>query len=144
VTFVVLATLADPRNYERLVADTVDDAAVKAARSAADAIRGELDDVADLVGRGELSPALAAKAEPDIQACMAEAERRLTDLVTPDRLRSIIGPADDIAARWAAIDIEARRAVIKVLVPGVLGELRLGPAPHRGAPAAERVMWRSS
>jgi hypothetical protein len=55
VTTAVLATLTDPRNYQRLVADTVDDAAADAARSAADAIRGEL---ADLVGRGELSPRL--------------------------------------------------------------------------------------
>jgi len=90
------------------------------------------------------SPAWALAADDDYErqiTALAERERALT---APDALRGLIEPGPDVARRWAAAPVSARRQVARLLCsPEVLGELRVMPAPssgHRGN-AADRVVW---
>jgi hypothetical protein len=58
-----------------------------------------------------------------------------------------MGPGDDIAHRWAAAPISARREVARlVLSPELLGELRVtrSLSPGHRIDVADRVTWRTS
>lgn len=108
-------------------------------------IRAELDDLADQVGRGELSATLAARAEPAIRSRLRVAETREAELSTPDALRGLIGTGKDVRRRWKAAPMSARREVVRLLlVPEVLGELKICRPPVRGGRCAieERIVWR--
>lgn len=148
VEHVILAYLARPENWAGLIAPNSDqDAALAAAREQVAVLRAELDELAELVGRGEVSARLAARAEPGIVDRLRAAEARERELSTPHELAGIIAPGDDIASRWSAIPIAARRRVVSLLVsPDVLGSLRVrrSPAPGRRVPVSDRVVWKRS
>jgi DNA invertase Pin-like site-specific DNA recombinase len=141
---VMLSYLAEPDRVERLTAGDGDDQALADARAAIAEIRAELDDLADQVGRGDLSATLAARAEPAIRRRLQQAEAHEADLATPPRLRALITPGADVARRWKAAPISARREIARILLtPEILGELRItrSPTPGRPAPITERVVW---
>lgn len=105
-------------------------------------VRAEALALADSVGRGELSVSLAARAEPRLLSRVAELEQRERELVSPGRLAQLLPPGPDVRARWERLEIPARREVLRILlVPGLIGELRLipNPAKNRKLPAHERV-----
>jgi DNA invertase Pin-like site-specific DNA recombinase len=134
-TAAMLGYLARPDNVQRLLAPEGDDDRLAAVRDELAAIRAELDDLADQVGRGTLSASFAARSEPRLLERLRQAESREAELSTPPVLRSILGPGDDLAHRWDLAPVAARRDVAR---------LRLARAPrpgHRG-PLDDRVTWR--
>jgi DNA invertase Pin-like site-specific DNA recombinase len=143
----MLAYLSRKDNVARLTAETTGQE-LDAVRLSIGEIRAELEDLADQVGRGELSSTLAARAEPAILARLKAAEERETELSTPSRLRGLIKPGKDVRRRWKAAPMSARREVARILLsPEILGELRVARARRAGrdrVPAHERVVWRQS
>jgi DNA invertase Pin-like site-specific DNA recombinase len=141
----IVAYLARPDNVERLTADTGHDEALDAVRTEIAGVRAELDDLADQVGRGEVSATLAARAEPAILERLRGAEAREADLSTPSQLRGLISPGKDVARRWQAAPMSTKRTVARMLlVPEVIGELRItrSPTPGKRCPVGGRVTWR--
>ncbi|MGH9212498.1 MAG: recombinase family protein [Acidimicrobiales bacterium] len=142
----MLGYLSRPDNIAQLLDDSTD-SDLEAARLEVAQIRAELDDLADQVGRGDLTPMLAARAEPQIRARLAAAEARETELSTPSALRGLIEPGEDVHQRWNAAPMSAKRRITRLLlVPHVLGELRVlrNPVPGRPAPIADRVAWKTA
>jgi DNA invertase Pin-like site-specific DNA recombinase len=135
----IIELLADPDNFDRAFGGNEgDDEALAGARGEVAEIRGELDDLADRLGRGELSAAMVSRAEPAILMRLADAQRRVDELSTPSEVRGLLAPGADVADRWSAAPMPVRRSVARLLlVPGTLGELRV----RRGQflTAAERV-----
>lgn len=143
----IVGYLSRPDNVERLLADDGDDQALEAARTEVAKIRAELDDLVDQVGRGELTATFAAKAEPAILKRLRAAEAHETELATPPMLRGLIEPGDDVAERWAAAPISTKRRIARMLlVPEILGELRIARSPVAGhrVPPVERMVWRTT
>jgi DNA invertase Pin-like site-specific DNA recombinase len=70
-----------------------------------------------------------------------EAEERA--LTLPSTLRDLITPGADVARRWQAAPIAARREVARLLLtPAVIGQARVTPCPDkRRRPAHERVTF---
>ncbi len=130
----ILAYLTDPANVDQLADADVGDA-LAAAHDEVAAVTAERDALADRLGRGELSAELAARAEAGIQDRLREAERRVEEITTPSALRGLVGPGEDVEARWDAAPISARREVARLLLaPGLIGQLRLTRSPVRGHP----------
>jgi hypothetical protein len=72
-------------------------------------------------------------------------ELRERELASPGELRGLISPGQDVAARWEAAPLPARRRVAEiVLAPGRRGSIRINRTMGTGArrPAADRVSWR--
>jgi DNA invertase Pin-like site-specific DNA recombinase len=142
----ILTFLTNPANVDKLTDADVSEA-LAAARAEVAAVSAERDELADRLGRGEVSVALAARAEAGITERLRAAQRRVEELSTPSALRGLIGPGDDVEARWDAAPISARREVVRLLLaPGLVGQLRVQRvARHTGGvrvPVAERVTWR--
>ena len=141
----ILGYLSRPDNVAQLTADDGNDEALDAARLEVAQLRAELDDMADQLGRGKLSATVVARAEPQILERLRTAERHAQDLATPSALRGLIEPGDDVAQRWHAAPLPAKRRVARMLLaPDVVGELRITrtptPGPHK-APAIDRIVW---
>jgi site-specific DNA recombinase len=137
--------LARPDNVERLV-QVGDGEQLQQLRDEIAVIRAELDDLADQVGRGDLSATLAARAEPAILERLRATEAREAELSTPSALRGLISPGKDVARRWKAAPMSAKREVVRLLLtPDGLGELRVTrtPSPGRHSPIEDRVRWRT-
>jgi site-specific DNA recombinase len=140
----MLAYLSRPDNAGRLTADQGGGERLRAAQERVAEIRAELTDLARQVGAGRLSATLAASAEPAILARLRAAERDEEEMSTPDELRGLIGPAAQVARRWKAAPMSAKREVARLLLsPAVLGELRVTRSltPGHRCPVAERVVW---
>jgi hypothetical protein len=120
---------------------------VAAIRAEIIAIQIELDDLAERVGRGEISAALAARAEPGILARLRDAEQREQATATPTALADLLHPSKDLAARWRATPTAARREAFPlVFAPGLVGYLCVtrSPSPGHRVPIADRVEWRDT
>lgn len=141
---VILGFLSRPDNVARLLADDGAGGRLQQVREEISSIRAELDELAAQVGAGKLSAALAARAEPGILARLREAEGREADLTTPARLRGLITPGKDVARRWKAAPMAARREIARILLTAdLLGELRVVRAGSgRRVPAVDRLVWR--
>ncbi len=142
---VMIAYLSRPDNVERLTRDDGRDDELTAVRQYVAEVRAELDDLADRVGRGELSATLAARAEPAILERLRAAEQREEFLSTPSVLRGLITPGKDVARRWKAAPLSAKREVARLLLsPGVLGVLRVSrkAEPWKRTPVTQRIKWR--
>jgi DNA invertase Pin-like site-specific DNA recombinase len=104
------------------------------------AVRAARGDLANAVTRRGKSPAWALAADDDYERQITELEARERELATPPRLLGLIEPGPDVAARWAAAPVSARREVAQiVLSPGHLGVMKVQRG--RGVPAYKRVTW---
>ena len=142
---VMLAYLSRKDNVERLTADTEAGEQLQAVRDEIADIRKERDDLADQVGRGELSAVLAARAEPAILKRLRDVEAREMELSTPSILCGLITPGKDVARRWKDAPMEVKREIARILLsPNVLGELRVtrSAKPGQRLPVQDRVVWR--
>jgi hypothetical protein len=105
--------------------------------------RSELAVLRSAARAGKVSVATLIDVEPGLVARVDQLECRESELSTPAALITI-PPGEDVALRWEAAPMSARRQVARLLcTPAVLGELRVGRAPtpgHRGA-VADRVTW---
>ena len=96
----------------------------------------------DLMKARKLSP-MAFADGPAVLADITRAEERLRELESPPALRRLLGdPDQDIAQRWQAAPMTARREVVRL----VFQRLALDRAPspgHRGAVAGRvQYQWR--
>lgn len=138
----IVRYLADPAEWE--TAFGVDDYDEQAApiRDEIAEIEATLADLYERVRRRKVSPEALEATEPGLLDDLDAANRRLAALSTPLHLSTFIEPGPDVAERWVAAPVAARREVARLLLGpgGKLGSLRLGPAPNRqAAPIAERV-----
>ena len=130
----MLDYLCRPDNVERLAADDDHDEELAAVRDDQARIRAELDDLAERVGRGEVSATLAARAEPLILERLRAVDRRVEELATPSSLRGLLAPGDDLSARWRQAPMSAKREAARMLLaPTMLGTLYVnGRRPGTG------------
>jgi site-specific DNA recombinase len=145
----MLDYLARPEIHDALTAGDSDDSELADVRDQLATARHELATLRAEVGAGRLSVASLVAAEPGILARIADLEAAEADLVTPSALRGLITPGADVAERWDAIPVSARRDVARLLlVPDVLGELRVDRRPEGRrnvhVPVADRVQWRTA
>jgi DNA invertase Pin-like site-specific DNA recombinase len=146
---VILAYLARPDVHDALRRAEADSDALGTVRDELAATRARLDELADAAAAGTISIATVARAEPQIMATIGVLERREAELATPNALHGFIPPGADVARRWHAAPISARREIARLLLtPDMLGELRVTPRPAgwpggRHIPAASRVVWRT-
>ena len=142
----ILGYLTRPDVHETLRKAEADTDALRAVRDELAATRARLAELGDAAAAGTISIATVVRAEPQILAAIAELERRESELSTPSALRQFITPGADVARRWQAAPMSARREVARLLLtPEVLGELRVMPRPAgqgRHVPAHDRVTWR--
>jgi site-specific DNA recombinase len=107
--------------------------------------RSELATLRSAGRSGKLSVATLLDVEPGWVSRVEALEARERELITPPAL-SVIPPGKDVARRWAAAPMSARRTVARLLCsPAVLGQLRVNrqPTPGRPAvPAEDRVSWK--
>jgi hypothetical protein len=119
-----LSVLTSPKTAAKLIPQGVDDAALADARGEVAKIKSEHDDLVRRVGAGELSAAMAAGAEPQVLERLALAEQRVSELVAPAGLRSLVEPGAKVTSAWASMPMSAKREVVRLLfAPGVLGVL---------------------
>lgn len=140
----VIAYLSRDDVAETITRRDGDDAELDAAKLAVDEIRAELRDLEQRTARGELSLAFAANVEPGIRERLRLAEARVDELAAPPALAGYITPGRDVARRWRAAPMSARREVARLLLsPAYLGELRVtrSPSPGHRVDAAERVTF---
>ena len=148
-TEVILAYLARPDVHEALSRAETDSDALRAVRDELAAARARLAELADAAAAGTISIATVARAEPQIMATIGALERREAELATPSALHGFITPGADVARRWHAAPMSARREIARLLLtPDMLAELRVTPRPAgwpggRHIPAASRVVWRT-
>lgn len=93
---------------------------------------------------GKVTPESWEEIEPGLVSRLSALEVREHELSVPPAL-AVLPPGKDIAKRWKAAEVGARRQVARILLaPAALGQLRLGKAPVRGqrADPEERVIWK--
>lgn len=140
----LLAYLSNPDVIRQLRArDAAGSARHQAAADAVAEIERELDDLAERVGAGKLSQAFAERTAPGIEKRLAAARAHEESLSRPPAL-SALPPGRDVAARWEAAPMSARREVARLLLsPAYLGQLRVmrSPVPGHSCPVDDRVKW---
>lgn len=139
----MLAYLASDKVYDML-AETGDDDRMQQVRDDLAKARAELDELHDLAGSGQASVRFVARAEPQIVERITRLEAEERTLSTPPALQGFIEPGKDVAERWEAAPISARREVAHILLsPAMLGEVRIMPSPRRGhwVDPIERIRW---
>jgi hypothetical protein len=108
------------------------------------AARAELADWRRLARERKVTATSFAEIEPGIVEQVFRLEAREAELSVPPALLTI-PPGRDVARRWAAAEMPARRQVARLLLsPAILGELRVTRTPTPGskpALAADRVVW---
>jgi site-specific DNA recombinase len=129
VTAVVVERLSQPDIVEAVFAS--DDAAVLEARGEAERLRGRLREAVDMAATGDLSMSSLGRLEATLQPQIEAADKRATTAATPPQLRALLDPAGDIAARWDALTVAARKDILRVLFVAI----RVHSAKGRGRPA---------
>lgn len=140
----MLAYLTRADNWAKLGADPRIDERLAAARDEVMVVQAELDELADLVGRGLLSATLAARAEPGIVKRLEAARLAEAQIAAPNRLAGLLQPGADMTLRWQQMPMSAKREVARLLLTQeVLGQLRVKRSTSRGhrRPISERVVW---
>jgi DNA invertase Pin-like site-specific DNA recombinase len=137
VTAHVLAALARPRTWKRLVAaGAAGSAELDTARAVLAALQADYDETVRLFQARKISPAAFAAVEPGKLADLEAARKRVGELEAPAPLRFMLDGPADLAARWAAAPVSARRQAIQALVQIAVGKST--SAGHR-VPAAKRT-----
>ncbi len=84
---------------------------------------------------GTVSVATLVRAEPPMLAEITRLEAHEKELSTPSALRGLIEPGADIAHRWEPAPMSTRREITcLLLIPDLIGELRLQPFPTTRTP----------
>lgn len=138
-TDAIIAYLARPDIYTAF-AEPQDEPELEKVRGELAQLRAARADLADAVTKRGKSPAWAMKADDDYERQITGLETRERELAAPPRLAGLIEPGPDVAQRWAAAPVSARREVARiVLSPGHLGVMKVQRG--RGVPAYKRVTW---
>jgi site-specific DNA recombinase len=126
----VVGRLSQPGTYDKIAA--TDDRAVLSARAEAARLRGELADWEAAAIAGTVTPASFGKIEAGLLARIQEQEAAAMTASVPSALRDLLTPGADIAAKWTAMEIPARKDVLRSLFESIT----IAPATdrRRGAP----------
>lgn len=130
-----------------LLTPTVPEVDVAALRSEALALRQRLDELAQLYGEGVLDLRQLRSGTETARARLDEIEARLAESVAASPIAGLVG-VDDVADRWAALDLSRRRAVVDALMTVTLMPARRGkPAGWRAGqpyfdPNGVDIRWR--
>jgi len=129
VTEVIIARLSDPAVYGRLRhATDGDDRTAVEALALADQLTAELADWRDSAARGETTRASLAVVEAGLAGRIADARASAQRASVPPSLRALLGPGQDVRARWHAAPLAARRDVVRsLLTVGIHGRHGRGP-----------------
>jgi hypothetical protein len=111
VTDVIVARLSAPDLLDVWTADQGDD--MQAAQREVQVLSAELDELRAAKKARRISLASFLEFEPDIMDRLGEAERRARPVAVPSLITEAAGP--DAAARWERLELEQRRAVIRLL-----------------------------
>jgi DNA invertase Pin-like site-specific DNA recombinase len=138
---ILIAWLSEPATAKALAPS--EDAAPELRRVRADlaAAGADLADWQERAARREVSAASFAKIEPGIVAAIQQLEETARRLSAPPELADWLGPEEEVAARWKAAGLAARRRVLRaVFSPGMAGTLRLMRCGKGNRlPAARRI-----
>jgi DNA invertase Pin-like site-specific DNA recombinase len=140
---VMLAYLGRPDVIERLRATPDDGGELAGVRGDLAQARGELASWRAAAGTGKVSVESFIAIEPRLLGRIEGLEARERELSTPPAL-SVIPPGQDVARRWAAAPMSARRTVARLLLsPPILGTLRLArsPSPGHQVDPEDRIVW---
>lgn len=141
---VIIAYLSREDNYATFTAPA-DAPELARLRGDLAGLRAQRRELADAVAKRGKSVTWALAADDELSDSIAKLEARERELTTPDRLRGLMEPGPDVARRWAAAPVAARREVAKiVLAPDRVGvmEVQRTPGGARGILAVDRVTWR--
>jgi site-specific DNA recombinase len=139
----MLGFLATPEAIERLRDPGADDGRLAKVRDDLAEARAELKRWRTAAGQGRVTLDSFAEIEPGIVARISALEAAERELLTPPAL-ALIPPGKDVAQRWEAAEVHARRQVARMLLSKpYLGELRVKRSIWRGhvIPPRERVRW---
>ena len=107
------------------------------------ALRSQRRELADAVAKRGKSVTWALEADEKLSEQIAALEARERTLTTPDKLRGLMEPGDDVAGRWAAAPMATRREVARIVLAadrvGVMAVQRTRTGTR--VPAIDRVRW---
>jgi DNA invertase Pin-like site-specific DNA recombinase len=126
VTKAVIGRLSAPDFYQHLAGGGNEEKIIQARADAA-RLRAELDEWA----AADITPRAYAIREAKLLPLIEAAEKRATELAVPLALRDLASPGTDVAARWAAMAVAARREVVRLLFPRLTLLDGTGPASER-------------
>jgi len=101
-----------------------------AARTEAAALRARYEENVAAAAAGTITPKALGMIEAKLLPKIEEAEKPASSLSAPPKLRDLLSAGDDVAARWEAMAIPARKDVLRVLFakitlnPGTRGRCR--------------------
>lgn len=122
-------------------ADGDTDEELREVRAALAAVMSELEELQETLDRGEISAQMAGRSEVSKLQRKDQLEAQERELSAPAGLGPI-APGEDVRVRWDDAPMSAKRETARaLLVPAVLGQVRVGRAISRSAPVSERVVW---
>jgi site-specific DNA recombinase len=138
-TDAIVAYLARPDTY-KLFAEPQDEPELDRVRGELATLRSQRRELSDAITKRGKSVTWALEADDKLSASITELEERERELAAPPRLAGLIEPGPDVAQRWEAAPVSARREVAQiVLAPSHLGVMKVQRG--RGIPAYKRVTW---
>lgn len=134
VTAFVVGRLSRPDVYAQLrqAGEDADQRVIAAEEEAAE-LRGELGRWRESAADGKTSPESLAVIEARLTARIDEADRRARRYAVPPVLRTFLEPGEDVAARWEAAPLAARRDLLRAF-----WDVRIHPATSPGSRAFEK------
>jgi DNA invertase Pin-like site-specific DNA recombinase len=144
----MLAYLGRPDVYEALTAKSADNPEVQKVRAELVKARANRDEneAAARTAKGSTEIRLLAQAIDNLSAEITELEERERSLTLPPALAAILGARDSIREAWWRAPVSACREIANtVLTPELFGQplIMPNPVPGTGAPAKERIAWRT-
>jgi DNA invertase Pin-like site-specific DNA recombinase len=139
VTDVIVARLSSPDVLDVWAADPADD--VQAAQQEVVALNAELAELREAKKDRRISLRSFLEFEPDLLSRLSEAERRAQPVAVPPLVVELAGP--EAAARWERLELEQKRAVIRLLCTV---RITRRPESQRGMrtfdPTLIKIEWR--
>ena len=139
----IIGYLSRPDNYPAFT-KPADGPELARVRGDLAGLRVQRRELADAVAKHGKSITWALAADEQLTASITALEAHERELTTPDKLRGLMEPGADVADRWAAAPMAARREVARIVLAadrvGVIAVQRT-PTGARGVPAVDRVTW---
>lgn len=138
----IIEYLSAPENYSAFT-KPADSEELARVRGQLAQVRAQQTELATAITKLGKSVAWALAADQEFTQQIAALEAREREITAPGALQGLIEPGKDVARRWRAAPLSARRQVTSiVLSPGRRGVLKVtrGPRGHR-VPVAGRVRW---
>lgn len=144
----MLAYLSRPDVYKMLTAKSADNPEVNKVRSELVQARTNLEENERAARTAKTSTEirLLAQAIDNLSAEITGLEERERQLTLPPALAAILGAGDNVREAWWRAPISACREIANtVLTPELLGQplIMPNPVPGVGAPAEQRIAWRT-